>query len=69
LKTLAGCRPRQRSELGKLLGSFSDRRTLLKREEKMHTYMARTALECTSETGSDQAHFIRHAASACCVFF
>jgi hypothetical protein len=23
----------------------------------MHTYMARTALECTSETGSDQAGF------------
>ncbi len=35
----------------------------------MYAYAARTSLECTSKTGEAQAHFIQHAASACCVFF
>jgi membrane protease subunit HflC len=38
-------------------------------QEKMHAYAARPSLECTSKTGSDHAHFILHAGSACRVFF
>src|SRR5712691_10649192 len=52
-----------------LVASFADRHNLLKREEKMHAYAARTAMGCTSKTCGDHAHAILHAASACRVFF
>jgi len=52
-----------------LVASFSDRPHLLKHEEKMHVYAARTSLGCASKTCSDHAHVNLHAASACHVCF
>ena len=52
-----------------LVASFANRLNLLKYGEKMHAYAANLPLERTSKRGSDHAHSIRHAASACRVFF